>query len=168
MPTLLLNATFEPLRVITSQRAIVMVLQDKAEVIADGSEEYHSASSSLVVPEVIRLKRFVQVPFRARIPLSNAAVLRRDNHECCYCAQRKGVTVDHVHPRAKGGKHEWMNVVAACRPCNSKKADKTLGELGWDMRFKPFQPTGTMWLLLGQRERAETWAPYLDLAQVAA
>lgn len=164
MPTLLLNASYEPLRVISSKRAIVLVLQEKAEILEEGDDAYHSASASVPVPEVIRLKRMVQIPFRARIPLSNAAVLRRDNHECCYCDKRKGTTVDHVQPRARGGLHRWENVVAACRHCNGLKADKTLGQLGWEMRFQPFIPTGTMWLLLGQRETSEAWKPYLDLA----
>jgi 5-methylcytosine-specific restriction endonuclease McrA len=164
LTTLLLNATYEPLRVISSQRAVMLVLADKAEVVDPSDDEYHSANGSVTVGKVIRLKRYVQVPIRARIPLSNAAVLRRDNHECCYCESRKGTTVDHVRPRAKGGKHQWTNVVAACRPCNAKKADKLLSDLGWEMRWKPYTPTGTMWLLLGMREQDPAWLPYLDPA----
>jgi 5-methylcytosine-specific restriction endonuclease McrA len=162
MPTLLLNASYEPLRVISSKRAVVLVLQEKADILEEGEDAYRSVSASVPVPEVIKLKRMVQVPFKARIPLSNAAVLRRDNHECCYCTARKGTTVDHVQPRAKGGRHEWSNVVAACRACNAKKADKLLADLGWEMRFQPYTPTGTMWLLLGVRETSEAWLPYLD------
>jgi 5-methylcytosine-specific restriction endonuclease McrA len=173
MPTLLLNASYEPLRIISSQRAVMLILADKAEILEEGADAYHSATTSVPVPEVIKLKRFVQVPYRARIPLSNAAVLRRDNHECCYCLARKGTTVDHVLPRAKGGKHEWTNVVAACRPCNALKADKLLSDLQeeaarngqaglWDMRWQPYTPTGTMWLLLGLREQSPAWSPYLD------
>lgn len=164
--TLLLNASYEPLRVISSQRAVVLVLQDKAEILEEGEDAYHSATASVPVPEVIKLKRFVQVPFRARIPLSNAAVLRRDDHECCYCEKRKGTTVDHVQPKAHGGKHQWENVVAACRPCNALKADKLLSDLGWTMRFQPYMPTGTMWLLLGLRSTSEAWVPYLGAALV--
>lgn len=164
MNTLLLNASYEPLRVISTKRAVVLLLQDKAEILEEGSDAYRSASTSVPVPDVIRLKRFVQVPFRARIPLSNAAVLRRDNHECCYCTSRKGTTVDHVVPKAKGGKHDWMNVVAACRHCNALKADKTLDVLGWEMRWQPYMPTGTMWLLIGQREVNPVWSAYLDPA----
>jgi len=164
MPTLLLNASYEPLRVIDSKRAIVLVMQEKAEIVSEGSEEYHSATASVLVPDVVRLKRFVHVPFRARIPLSNAAVLRRDNHECAYCDKRKGTTVDHIVPRAKGGQHRWENVVAACRPCNGAKADKTLEDWGRELRFQPYVPTGTMWLLMGLKEQSETWAPYLDVA----
>jgi 5-methylcytosine-specific restriction endonuclease McrA len=163
--TLLLNATYEPLRVIDTKRAIVLVLLDKAEIVHEGDDVYHSASTTVPVPVVVRLKRYVQVPFRARIPLSNHAVLRRDNHECAYCETGRGTTVDHVTPRAKGGQHRWENVVAACRPCNARKADKTLDQLGWSLRFKPFVPTGTMWLFMGFKARDE-WAPYLDPATV--
>lgn len=164
MTTLLINADYTPLRVISTRRAVVLVLQEKAEILEEGSDEYHSASTSVPVPEVIKLKRFVQVPYRARIPLSNAAVMRRDNHQCCYCERGKGTTVDHIMPKSRGGKHQWENVVAACRACNAKKADKTLSELAWKMRFQPFIPHGTMWLLLGIKVRSEAWAPYLDMA----
>ena len=160
MATLLLNASYEPLRVISTRRAVVLVLQEKAEILEESEDVYHSASTAVPVPAVIKLKYFVQVPYRARIPLSNAAVLRRDRHECCYCTKRRGTTVDHVMPRARGGKHEWENVVAACSKCNAAKADKTIEELRWEMRFKPYVPHGTKWLLVGMKESA-AWEPYL-------
>lgn len=162
--TLLLNATYEPLRVIDSRRAIVLVLQEKAEVIEEGEEPFRSARAEYRRPLVIRLTRFVQVPYRARIPLSTRAVLRRDNHECGYCTKRKGTTVDHIVPRSRGGKHEWMNVIASCRPCNAKKDDKLLSEIGWELRFEPRVPHGTKWLLVGYKETNPIWATYLSPA----
>lgn len=168
MSVLLLNASYEPLRIISTKRAVVLLLQEKAEVVEEGSDEYHSASASVPVPEVIRLKYFVQVPYRARVPLSNSGVLRRDRHECCYCERNRGTTVDHVHPRAKGGQHVWENVVAACTKCNAKKADKTLAELGWKMRYKPTVPHGTQWLLVGIRGVREQWEPWLTPAGAGA
>ena len=172
MATLLLNASHEPLRIIDTRRAIVLVLAEKAEVLEAGDDEYHSARTSVPVPEVIRLRRYVQLPYSARIPLSNAAVLRRDDHRCAYClpqnhrsdrhwAPRRATTVDHVVPRSRGGKHSWLNVVAACRPCNAVKAAHSLDEIGWDIGWKPYVPTGTKWLLLGLRETRPTWAQYL-------
>lgn len=167
--TLLLNASYEPLRVISSRRAVVMVLDEKAEVLEEGADPFRSETQWLAVPEVIRLRRFVQVPFRARIPLSSRAVRERDGHECAYCEDRKGTTVDHIQPRSRGGRHDWLNVVAACRHCNSLKDDHTLAELTardgverWALRFQPFQPTGTKWLLMGLKDTNPVWAPYLE------
>lgn len=163
--TLLLNAGYEPLRVISARRAVVMVLDEKAEVLEEGADPFRSETQWLTAPDVIRLRRFVQVPFRARIPLSNRAVLERDNHECAYCEARKGTTVDHVRPRSRGGLHRWTNVVAACRRCNEMKADRLLSELPeFVLRWEPYQPTGTRWLLMGLRETNPVWAPYLEAA----
>lgn len=161
MAVLLLNASWEPLRVIPAKRAIVLLLQEKAEVIHEGDEEYHSASTSINVPTVIRLKYFVQIPFRSRIPLSNGAVLLRDERKCAYCDKRKATTVDHVIPKSRGGQHTWDNVVAACRPCNARKSNKTLAELGWTLSYEPRVPNGSMWLLVGLRERSDVWDTYL-------
>lgn len=166
MAVLLLNATYEPLRVITAKRAVVLVLQEKAEVIHEGDEEFHSESSSINVPKVIRLKYFVQIPYRSKIPLSNAAVLLRDNRRCAYCEKRKATTVDHIIPKSRGGRHEWTNVVSACRPCNSRKADWLLGEgpiAEWKLAYEPSIPHGSMWLLIGMRDRSEVWNTYLAM-----
>lgn len=178
MATLLLNASMEPLRVIDTRRAVVLVMAEKAEVLEAGDDEYRSARASVPVPDVIRLRKYVQVPYTARIALSNAAVLKRDNHVCAYCIPqnhrgerqwepRRGTTVDHVHPRSLGGRHTWTNVVAACRPCNARKAAHTLSEMGWELAFKPYVPTGTYWLLMGIKEANPTWAPYLPIEDLA-
>ena len=164
--TLLLNVTYEPLRVLSLKRAIVLVLQDKAEIVEASDEEFiHSASETIPVPKVIRLKYMVQVPFSARIPLNRRTVMARDNHECQFThCNRKGTTIDHVKPRSKGGKHEWTNVVAACHKCNAQKADRLMSEIGWELKRKPQTPVGTRWLLIGwQAQGVPEWEPYLNL-----
>lgn len=160
MGVLLLNATYEAIRVIPMKRAVVLVLQEKAEIVESTGENIRSAHISMPQPEVIRLKYYVKIPYKSRVPLSNRAVLNRDKYKCAYCG-KKGNTVDHVHPKAKGGKHEWTNVVAACGKCNSKKADKTLQEMGWELSFKPEAPTAKTWIVVGTPERAEAWADWL-------
>ncbi len=167
MNVLLLNGDFQPIRVISTKRAIVLVLTEKAEVLAEGSAEFRSATRTVKVPDVIRLKKFVQIPFRAKIPLSNTAVLKRDHYKCAYC-NHKANTVDHVIPKSRGGRHQWENVVAACRTCNAKKADKLLSEIGWSLSFTPRIPTGTVWLLVGVREIPEGWSPFLDATALAS
>lgn len=161
MGVLLLNATWEAIRVISFKRAVVLVLQEKAEIIESGENDIRSADFSMPRPEVIRLKYYVKIPYKSRVPLSNRAVLNRDKFTCAYCGKR-ATTVDHVLPKAKKGKHEWSNVVAACKTCNSKKADKTLEQLGWELGFVPGPPTAKTWIVVGTPERAEAWADYLE------
>ena len=163
---LLLNASYEPLRIVSVKRAIVMLVEEKAITEVAGEGEFRSPSTSIPVPAVIRLTRYVKVPYKANKPLTNRSVLARDNYECAYCEVRKADTIDHVQPRSRGGAHDWMNVVAACRKCNFKKADKTLAELGWSLRFQPYVPKGTYWLVIGLAESdvREEWRPYMDVA----
>lgn len=164
---LLLNATYEPLRVITAKRAVVLILDEKAEVVHAGDGVYRSASTSMPVPTVIRLRYFVKIPYKARLPLSRKAVVARDGGVCQYGCGRRGDTIDHVLPRSRGGEHRWENVVASCRRCNSQKADRLLSELGWTLPREPFAPTGNYWLVVGLLPDGQVdpeWVPYLSPA----
>lgn len=167
MTVLLLNASYAPLRVLTLKRAVCLVLDDKAEVIEESDAPIRSGSFEMGTPSVIRLKYFVKIPYKARIPLNHRTLMARDKGVCQFndCA-RTGNTIDHLIPRSKGGAHTWDNVVAACRQCNSRKDDKLLGkrhgELDWTIKHKPVAPTGTRWLVLGIAPKMEAkWAPYL-------
>jgi 5-methylcytosine-specific restriction endonuclease McrA len=101
--TLVLNASFEPLSTVTLHRAVVLVLQDKAVVEqAHPGLRVRAAAMELPVPRVIRLCRYVRVPFRRHAPWSRRGVLVRDQHRCAYC-DRRASTVDHVTPRSHGG-----------------------------------------------------------------
>jgi 5-methylcytosine-specific restriction endonuclease McrA len=159
---LLLNASWEPLRTISIRRAVVMILQDVAEIVERGEGEMRSPSISVPIPEVVRLVRWVKVPYRARIPLNGRNVLERDRYACAYCGKHAS-TIDHVVPRSRGGRHRWENVVAACPKCNHRKGDQLLSELGWELRHQPYVPRGDVWLVFGQKPR-ESWEPYLAVA----
>lgn len=138
---LVLNASFEPLSTVSLRRAVVLVMQDKAVV-----EQVHpklrirSASLELPVPRVIRLCRYVRVPFRQRAPWSRRGVLIRDRHRCAYCG-RRATTVDHVVPRSLGGADTWLNTVAACAADNQRKADRTPEQAGMRLLTTPFEPS---------------------------
>lgn len=161
--TLLLNATYEPLRVISWQRAVILVLTEQADVLEEGDRPVRSAYIEMNAPSVIRLRYMVKVPYRARLPLSRQNLVVRDKGLCQYCGKR-GDTIDHVHPRSKGGEHAWENVVLACRPCNGKKADRTLEQLGWKLTVKPFAPKGQVVVGFGRLEATPTWQQYLPAA----
>ncbi|MBY0443160.1 MAG: HNH endonuclease [Mycobacteriaceae bacterium] len=160
---LLLNSTYEPLAALPLRRAIVMVMCGKAEALHDApaGPVIHSATSSIVVPSVIRLRGYVRVPYRARIPMTRAALMFRDRFCCAYCGA-KADTVDHVVPRSRGGQHCWENCVACCSSCNHRKGDKLLVELGWVLFRAPRPPTGPHWQLLARvKELDPSWERYL-------
>ena len=157
--TLLLNASYEPIRLIPLRRALVLVIAEKAEVVEEGSEVLRSPRISMRAPSVIRLLRYVKLPYQRRAVLNLLAVLARDAGACQYCGD-KAVSIDHVVPRSRGGAHVWENVVAACLRCNGKKADKTLAQLGWKLPRKPFAPRDTRWIILGMATIEPAWEGY--------
>jgi 5-methylcytosine-specific restriction endonuclease McrA len=162
--TLLLNATYEPLCVVSSRRAIVLVLAQKAEPVDSASDVVHSELLSLAVPVVVRLTRYVRVPYPAQVPLSRRAVFTRDGQTCVYCGG-SATSIDHVVPRSRGGTHTWDNVVAACRRCNHTKADRSLAELGWVLPNPPRTPSGAAWRLLGSRTVDPRWREWLGMPE---
>ena len=166
---LLLNATYEPLTTVGLRRAVCLVLGEKAEVVHDSSADsvLRSASLTLATPSVIRLLRYVRVPYRSRVPLTRGALMRRDNYACAYCG-RRAETIDHVIPRSRGGSHSWENCVASCMRCNHSKADRLVEELGWTMERVPSVPRGLHWRLIGAAYDGDPqWATYLVRSSAA-
>jgi 5-methylcytosine-specific restriction endonuclease McrA len=163
---LLLNATYEPLTVLNGRRAVVLILAGKATALVEraAGEKVHSPGFVLSVPAVLRLNRFVRIPFTPATAITRAGVLRRDRRKCAYC-RRSGDTIDHVIPISKGGLHCWENCVACCSKCNTKKADRLLSEMGWTLSFVPMIPkrigTGRMCLW---EESDPAWEPWLGTA----
>jgi 5-methylcytosine-specific restriction endonuclease McrA len=163
---LLLNASFEPLAVVTAKRAIVLMLSGKAECVQAALEgaAFHSENLTVPAPSVMRLSRYVRVPYRRAVPMTRAGVLRRDLRRCAYCG-KKADTIDHVIPRSRGGAHSWENCVAACKACNSKKADKLLEELGWELQSPPKPPNRAAGgVLVLAVEPHPAWEPWLTAA----
>jgi 5-methylcytosine-specific restriction endonuclease McrA len=157
---LLLNASFEPLCVVSARRAVVLVLKEKAEVVSRNGAEMRSERRSIPVPSVIRLTHFVRVPYRSRVPLSRRAVFARDGHRCQYC-NRPAENIDHVIPRSRGGEHVWENVVASCRPCNARKENRYLHETDLRLNRRPVAPHATLWVVATAGPIDPAWEPYL-------
>jgi 5-methylcytosine-specific restriction endonuclease McrA len=160
--TLLLNASYEPLRLIPLRRAVVLVMAEKAEVVEEGAHVFRSVDTSMRAPAVIRLLRYVKIPYQRRAALNLRAVLARDGGRCQYCGA-KAASIDHVVPRSGGGAHVWENVVAACLACNGKKADKTLRQLGWTLPRTPYAPRDRRWLIVGLVAVDPAWEGYLGI-----
>ena len=162
-PSLVLNASYEPLSVVPSRRAAVLVLSEKADLLHDTGEALRAEHVSIPVPSVIRLRSFVKVPFHRRAPLSRRAVFVRDHHRCQYCGSR-AESIDHVVPRSRGGEHRWENVVAACRRCNATKRDRLLEETSMRLPRRPEAPRYLSWVAATVGDVPEVWAPYLGPA----
>ncbi|MFT2014494.1 HNH endonuclease [Streptomyces sp. 796.1] len=146
--TLVLNASFEPLSTVTLRRAVVLVLQEKAVVEhAHPRLRVRAATVDLPLPRVIRLSRYVRVPFRRQAPWSRRGVLVRDRHRCAYCG-RRATTVDHVVPRSHGGGDTWLNTVASCAEDNHRKADRTPEQAGMRLLRTPYEPSPSDALVL--------------------
>ena len=167
MRTLVLNAGYEPLGVVSFKRALILVINQKATVLAGaGDRQVHSAKTALSLPSVILLRRYVRVPTARKIPVTRRGVLRRDAWRCAYC-DKTANTIDHVQPRSRGGADSWENLVACCLKCNNNKGDKTLAELGWTLGFTPKMPTGAQWLVRGAERIEPEWDLFLEMATAA-
>lgn len=160
MRTLVLNAGYEPLSVVSYRRAILLVGTGKASVLADGGDPVVGPSTTVRRPAVILLTRYVRIPHSDSTPVSRRGVLRRDGHLCAYCG-RTATTVDHVHPRSRGGEDSWENLVACCLTCNNAKGDRTLAQIGWVLRFTPARPRGAQWRIRELEKPAEQWTDFL-------
>ncbi len=169
---LLLNATSEPLRVITQRRALALILRQCVDAASAEATEIQSVSQVLRIPDVIRLRYYVNVP-RRRLHWSRKAVLRRDNYTCAYCGAVPGekrhgkllvkqdFTIDHILPVSRSGKNTWSNTVCACWWCNQRKADRLPHEANMKLRWEPKTPRANYLVLSG--EIPATWKTYLPV-----
>lgn len=161
---LVLNATYEPLNVISVRRAMVLLLKDKAEILEASDQRMHAAHCSFPVPLVIRLVYYVRVPHRVSIPLTRRTVLLRDNYTCQYCGaqpSKADLTIDHILPKVRGGNTSWENIVCACKACNLRKGGKTPEEAHMRLRGQPGRPKVVALVLLAEAPVHGAWRKYI-------
>lgn len=160
---LVLNASYEPLRLVPVRRALVLLLQRKAELVEAAAQRVRAQGASYVVPLVVRLVRYVGLPHGRQVPCSRRAVIARDRETCQYCGAQPGrahLTIDHVLPRAQGGTTVWENLVAACAACNHRKANRTPAQAGMALACVPRRPLYAAFALLGALDRHSVWRKY--------
>ncbi len=161
MRALILNATYEPLTIVSARRAVVLVLRQKAVVLEETGTTWRSERSAFPLPSVIRLTTYVKVPYARRVALNRRAVFTRDNHACQYCGSG-AENLDHVMPKSRGGPHAWENVVAACKRCNLRKGNQTPIEAGMPLRSNPQAPRRHGWVLVNLNAPPHpSWKQYL-------
>lgn len=143
---LVLNASYVPFGIASVRRAVTLVMSETAEVIEETGEFLNTPNSKYPVPAIIRIKKQVKAKMK-RLRLKRKNLLKRDNYTCQYCGRKsRELTIDHVVPRSHGGKTIWENVVAACKDCNARKADRTPRQAGMKLLKEPTKPTDGDWL----------------------
>lgn len=165
--TLLLNASYEPLKVVHWQKAITLLCQGKVEVISVYDREIRAVSISFKLPSVIRLLRYIRIKRRFDyVPFSRANIYARDDYHCQYCGEMfhsNELTFDHVIPVAQGGCKSWENIVTSCISCNRKKGGQTPGEAGMHPVRLPKRPESVpaIRITVGWRNAPESWRDFL-------
>lgn len=160
---LVLNASHEPLSVVSDRRALVLVIRGKAVTIEVRDQVWRSERQEIPVPSVVRLTAFVHVPFQRNVPVTRRAVFGRDDNRCQYCAG-PAESIDHVLPRSRGGQHTWDNVVACCRRCNVRKGSRLPAEAGLTLERQPKPPRHHGWIYATTGSALDpVWQRYLML-----
>jgi 5-methylcytosine-specific restriction endonuclease McrA len=161
---LVLNQNYEPLNVCNVRRALVLVIDGKAEVLEEHNRMVVSASRRFAMPSVIRLVYMIRRP-RPRVKLTRREVFIRDNYTCQYCGRQSGdLTIDHIVPRSRGGPHTWENLVSACKTCNHRKGGKSLGEARMVLRSVPLEPSPGVYYTIERRldsHLSDSWEKFL-------
>ncbi|CAN5503917.1 HNH endonuclease [soil metagenome] len=161
---LVLNQNYEPLNICNGRRAIVLVIGGKAEILETHQSVIATPASTFPYPSVIRLVYMIRSP-RARVKLTRREVFMRDGYTCQYCGRRThDLTLDHVIPRSRGGKHIWENLASACRTCNHKKGGKSVGEARMTLRQTPYEPNPGRYYSIQRRLESgfhEAWHKFL-------
>ncbi len=166
--TLVLNATYEPLQIVSWKRALRMLFQEKVEVVAEYDRQIHSISISIRLPAVLRLRQYVKIRHSYnRVRFTRANLYARDGYRCQYCGLRpdlSGLTYDHLLPVARGGLKTWENIVTCCIDCNRKKGNRRPAEAGLDLLRQPKAPSGFPYkinLLFRQPNVPDSWKDYI-------
>ena len=164
--TLLLNASYEPLKIVHWQKAITLLCQGKVEVIDVYDREIRAVSFSIKLPSVIRLLRYIKIKRRFDyVPFSRANIYARAHSSCQYCGEAfptSELTFDHVVPVAQGGRKDWENIVTCCVTCNRRKGGRTPAEAAMHLLKPPRRPEPeSIRITVGLRNAPESWRDYL-------
>ncbi|HJU42185.1 MAG TPA: HNH endonuclease [Vicinamibacterales bacterium] len=165
--TLLLNATYEPLKVVHWQKAVTLWCQGKVEIISHHEREVRAPRFSFKLPSVIRLLRYVRIKKRFDyVPFSRANIYARDEFTCQYCAEAyptQELTFDHVVPVSQGGRKDWENIVTCCVSCNRRKGGRTPEEARMRLIRPPRRPMSApaIRITIGLTKAPESWRDYL-------
>jgi len=163
--TLLLSQGYEPIKVISWQRAISLLFLGKVEVLEEYDQQLHSVTVVIKIPAVVRLLRAFRRHAKP-VKFSRVNIYARDNYRCQYCGHKASIselTYDHVIPRSQGGTTEWTNIVSCCYECNRKKGGRTPKQAGMALLSHPHQPNWVpaVTIRISLKSMPEAWRDYL-------
>lgn len=143
MHTVVLNADYTYLNTVTWQRAIKLLVKEKAKVLKEADQQITNCDNtySFKIPLVLRLIEMVHTVYRNKVPFSKKNIFIRDNYSCVYCGVREKLSIDHVIPCSRGGKTNFENCVTSCVKCNLTKGNKLPEEVGMRLKRQPHEPT---------------------------
>ena len=163
--TLLLSQSYEPIKIVSWQRAITLIALDKVDVVEHYAAQIRAPSLVIQVPAVVRLRRAFRRHARP-VKFSRVNIYARDDHRCQYCGVRCPIdrlTYDHVIPRSRGGRTTWDNIVSCCLACNASKANRTPAEARMTLRRVPARPDWipAVQIRVSARSVPDAWRDYL-------
>jgi 5-methylcytosine-specific restriction endonuclease McrA len=168
MKVLLLNSSYEAISVINVQRAIQLLYLGKVTVVVETDIEWRSVSVVLKVPSIVKLVNYVRGLCGKRnvVKLTRKNIMLRDRYTCQYCGKKYGpdnLNIDHVIPKAQGGKSEWDNLVTSCVKCNSQKDCRTPKQAGMRLLKTPKKPDFFIFTLYRHKYTSipKTWLDYV-------
>jgi 5-methylcytosine-specific restriction endonuclease McrA len=165
---LLLNSSYEVLSVVSLQRAVRLLFAKKAEVVHESARVLRSERMEFPLPSVLRMLYYVARK-RKHVALTKKNVLLRDNYKCAYCDKNgddSSMNVDHIQPRSQGGKSTWLNLVASCMTCNSRKMNRTPAAAGMPLRRNPTVPKHIPFMVVKRHTQRDEWHKYLSLYNI--
>lgn len=163
--TLVLDQSYRPVEIVPWWVAVALHFKNKVEIVEEYDVDVRSTYLVIKCPAVVRLVRRFRRD-KKPVKFSRVNIYGRDKFTCQYCGKKfpmKGLTYDHVIPRAQGGKTVWENIVSACNDCNRDKGGRTPSEAKMKLLKKPVQPTDTPTIVIPiSRESAPAaWRDYL-------
>jgi 5-methylcytosine-specific restriction endonuclease McrA len=191
---LVLNRLWQAVNIVGVQRAFGLLLQDHAQVIYTGDGSFQVMDSAawlelsaaevpedteayvqtvrlrVRVPKVLLLRSYDKLPVR-EVRFSRDNLFERDHYRCQYCGDHfpdHKLNMDHVIPRAKGGRTSWENIVTSCIPCNTRKANRLPHQASMHLMKKPERPRWRPFIssLIDQNYDAD-WEHFIKLKQEA-
>jgi 5-methylcytosine-specific restriction endonuclease McrA len=164
--TLLLDKNWQPIKLITWESAIKLLVSEKAQTVSEYTDQkVRSATKSFSIPAILRTNAVSQHN-PAKVACTSSNVFVRDKNSCAYCGEKmvkSQLTVDHIVPLVQGGKWEWINLITACRPCNQRKGGRTPKQAGMNLLYKPKEPRWSIMfnIRLSKNDKVEYWRDYL-------
>lgn len=142
--TLILNTSFEPLHIVSWQKAIQLLFQGKVEVVQESDMEVRSVRVTIRIPAVLRLLSYVPIRGKSKmVRFSRLNIFLRDDYRCQYCGNvfhKSSLTLDHVVPVVQGGARNWSNIVTSCKSCNQRKGGRTPSQAKMALIRQPQEP----------------------------